>query len=62
MRTVGGDAVVAILDGGKEMRPAREVGKVEIQVVRLGQRIEVGGIEFEDVEGVEGADGGHGEC
>jgi hypothetical protein len=39
--------------------PAGEVAVVEIQVIGFGQRIKVGGVELENVHGVEGAKRGH---
>lgn len=41
------------------MWPSSEVGEVEVQVVGFGQGVEVGGVEFEDVCCVEGAEGCH---
>ena len=39
----------------KKVRPARQIAIVEIEVVGFGQRVEVGGVEFEDVHCMEGA-------
>lgn len=58
--TIPHDPPASILDGAEVGRPAGEVGEVEAEVVVFGQRIEVGGVEFEEVEGGEGAEGGHG--
>ena len=41
------------------MRPLRKVGEVEVQVICLGQRVEVGGVEFEDIHRMKGAQGSH---
>lgn len=43
----------------EEVRPLCEVGEVEVKVICLGQRVEVGGVEFEDIHCVEGAQGSH---
>lgn len=41
------------------MGPLSKVAKVEVDVVRFCERIEVGGVEFENIHGVEGSDGSH---
>lgn len=43
----------------EEVRPAGKIREVEVQVIGLSQRVEVGGVEFEDVGGVEGSQGSH---
>lgn len=41
------------------MRPFSEVPEIEIQVICLGQRIEVGEIKIEDISGLERPKGCH---
>jgi hypothetical protein len=50
---------ISALSYVEEVRPARDVGEVEVEVVGFGEGVEVGGVEFEDVHCVEGAEGGH---
>jgi len=57
--TVGINIAVYAFCDVEEVRPLREVSEVEVQVICLGQRIEVGGVEFEDIHCVEGAQGSH---
>lgn len=52
--TVGVDLTPLTLGNGKERGPAREVGEVEADVIILGEGVEVGMVEFEEVERVEG--------
>lgn len=58
-RTVAVDGAVTAFGDVEEVRPFGEVGEVEVEAVGLGEGVEVGGVEVEDVEGVEGTDGGH---
>jgi hypothetical protein len=58
-RTIGINVTVYAFCDIEEVRPLREVAKVEVQVICLGQGIEVGGVEFEDIHCVEGAQGSH---
>ena len=57
--TISIDITIYTFRDVEEVRPLCEVAKVEVQVICLGQRIEVGGVEFEDIHCVEGAQGGH---
>jgi hypothetical protein len=57
--TVGIKSAICAFCDIEEVRPLRKVGEVEIQVIGFGQRVEVGGVEFEDIHCVEGAQGSH---
>lgn len=57
--TVSVDCAIFSLGNVEEMRPARDIGEVEVQVICLCEGVEVGGVEFEDVEGMEGSKGCH---
>lgn len=57
--TISVDITIYAFCDVEEVRPLCEVAKVEVKVICLGQRIEVGGVEFEDIHCVEGAQRGH---
>lgn len=57
--TVSIDSSICSFGNVEQMRPLSEVGKVEVQVIRLGQRVEIGGVELEDVHCVEGTQRSH---
>jgi len=52
---------VAVLDRAEERRPAHQVVEVEAQVIVLGQGVEVGQVQREQVRGRDAPDGAHGE-
>jgi hypothetical protein len=57
--TVGVDGPVLAFCDVEEVWPFSYVREVEVEVICLGQRVEVGGVEFEDVHRVEGTKGRH---
>lgn len=60
-RTVADYLAIAVLDDIEERRPFHEIVEVEVQVVVLGQGIEVGQVQAEQVAGRHAPDRGHGE-
>lgn len=60
-RTVADYLAIAVLDDIEERRPFHEIVEVEVQVVVLGQGIEVGQVQAEQVGGRHAPDRGHGE-
>lgn len=58
-RTIGVDSAILTFGDVEEVWPAGKIREVEVQVIGLSQRVEVGGVEFEDVGSVEGSQGSH---
>lgn len=57
--TVGINSTILPFCNVEKVWPASDVGKVETQVICLGQRVKVGGVEFEDIRCLEGTQGSH---
>lgn len=58
-RTVSDYLAVSVLDDVKQRRPFHEIVEVEVHVVVLGQGIEVGQVQVEQVGGRHAPDRGH---
>lgn len=57
--TVASDVSMLVLGDGEEGGPAGEVLVVEVEVVVLGEGIEVGEVHVEEILRAEGAEGCH---
>lgn len=57
--TVASDISMLVLGDGEEGGPACEILVVEVEVVVLGEGIEVGEVHMEEILGAEGAQGRH---
>jgi hypothetical protein len=57
--TVSIDSAVLTLSDIEQMRPTGEIREVEVEVIGLSQRVQISGVESEDIRCVKGAQGSH---